>query len=221
MIVRSTCDDCGRELVVTALGQRTHPACHTPPGTPDGLAAVLAAVLAAEYATAGELAATVHQAGDASAELSDAATAYARSGWPVFPCRPGDKTPATTHGFRDATTDTARITRWWQRHPDSNIGVATGHLFDVIDIDYTSHPDALDWWIRTKEDSDLEIDGLAATPRGLHAYVTPSGAGNSSKLFGITGVDYRGIGGYVVVAPSIREDGRYQWWVRPSPRIMR
>jgi hypothetical protein len=33
------------------------------------------------------------------------ALAYARHGWPVFPCAPGAKIPATRHGFRDATTD--------------------------------------------------------------------------------------------------------------------
>ncbi len=29
----------------------------------------------------------------------------ARFGWPVFPCLPDQKTPATRHGFRDASTD--------------------------------------------------------------------------------------------------------------------
>ena len=33
------------------------------------------------------------------------ALAYARRGWPVFPCLPGQKIPATKHGYQDATTD--------------------------------------------------------------------------------------------------------------------
>ena len=40
------------------------------------------------------------------------ALAYARLGWPGFPCQPGAKVPATAHGFRDATTDPVQITSW-------------------------------------------------------------------------------------------------------------
>ena len=36
------------------------------------------------------------------------ALACAERGWPVFPCQPGRKTPATPHGYLDATTDPAR-----------------------------------------------------------------------------------------------------------------
>lgn len=224
MITYTACSACGELLSVPALagvgGYAMHPQCATGPSYPEQLqAAFLAAVLAGDAPTADALAETLDAAGSVTGGLLAAAVAYARSGWPVFPCRPGDKTPATAHGFHDATTDTDRIERWWTRHPTCNIGVATGHAFDVIDIDYQGKPDALDWWLTVRDQSDMEIDALATTPRGLHAYVTPNGAGNSSKLFGINGVDYRGIGGYVVVPPSTREDGTYQWWVSPSPRI--
>jgi len=38
------------------------------------------------------------------------ALTYASRGWPVFPCKPDQKIPATRHGYRDATTDPERIT---------------------------------------------------------------------------------------------------------------
>jgi hypothetical protein len=39
------------------------------------------------------------------------------------------------HGVRDATCNRARILAWWTRHPQANIGLATGHRFDVLDVD--------------------------------------------------------------------------------------
>lgn len=71
-----------------------------------------------------------------------AAIRYARSGWPVFPCRPdgtpppGWKAPLTEHGFCDATTDLGIIRAWWDRWPDANVGIATGVPGpDVLDVD--------------------------------------------------------------------------------------
>ena len=39
------------------------------------------------------------------------------------------------HGVKDATTNRARILAWWARRPQANIGLATGRLFDVLDVD--------------------------------------------------------------------------------------
>ena len=64
------------------------------------------------------------------------ALAFAEAGWPVFPCQPGQKVPATRHGFQDATTDPGQITRWFTRHPGWNLAVATGAPGpDVLDVD--------------------------------------------------------------------------------------
>ncbi len=77
----------------------------------------------------------------------------AARGWPVFPLRPGGKTPAIRaahrpghpcrgecgrfgHGFHDATTDPARIDAWWRTWPGANYGISTGPAaLVVIDLD--------------------------------------------------------------------------------------
>src|SRR5258705_13157334 len=62
--------------------------------------------------------------------------ASARRGWPVFPCQPGQKVPATRHGYKDATTDPEQITGWFSRHPGLNVAIAPGAPGpDVLDID--------------------------------------------------------------------------------------
>jgi Bifunctional DNA primase/polymerase, N-terminal len=64
------------------------------------------------------------------------ALACARQGWLVFPCQPGQKIPATGHGYLDATTDERQITRWFTAHPDRNLAVGTGAPGpDVLDVD--------------------------------------------------------------------------------------
>src|SRR5690349_24273155 len=61
---------------------------------------------------------------------------YAAHGWPVFPCRPGSKEPATRHGFLDASTDPGQIRSWWRRQPSANLAIATGRPGpDVLDVD--------------------------------------------------------------------------------------
>ena len=146
------------------------------------------------------------------------ALAYAAWGWPVFPLRPCSKQPATPHGFKDATTDTSRITAYWQAHPHHNIGLATGHAFDVIDVDLPDGPDTL---AQLEADGLIpDIHGVAATASGgRHLYIeVGENSGNSAGLY--PGIDYRGVGGYVVAPPStLGHSHTWAWLVEPSPTI--
>jgi len=114
------------------------------------------------------------------------------------------------HGVKDATCNRARILAWWSRHPQANIGLATGHAFDVLDVDGPAGAQA--------------IRALAATHRlassgplvrtgggGWHFYLAPTGLGNVQPQ-GLEHVDWRGRGGYVVAPPSRHASGHpYQW----------
>jgi hypothetical protein len=67
--------------------------------------------------------------------MLEAALAWAKAGYPVFPCKQ-DKSPYTAHGYKDATTDPAIITAWWTKWPNALIAVPTGkETFDVLDLD--------------------------------------------------------------------------------------
>lgn len=144
--------------------------------------------------------------------LLNAALWYASQGLLVFPCRPGLKVPATQHGFKEATTNHTQIIAWWTRWPDANIGLPTGHLFDVLDIDgptgYLSLTE-----LRARGLLDEPTLGSATTPHGHHFYYTPSGDGNTTAL--APGIDYRGLGGYVLAPPSRLADGGVYRWAEP------
>ena len=146
------------------------------------------------------------------------ALAYARRGWPVFPCLPGQKIPATPHGFRDATTDEEQITGWFARHPGRNLAIATGAPGpDVLDVD--QHGPAGNGYaaLGRLRRAGL-LDGAAAYVRtpsgGLHAYFT--GTAQRSGHLPAHHLDFRSAGGYILAPPS-QVDGRpYQLLTAPA-----
>lgn len=170
-------------------------------------------------------------------EAGHAALSYARRGWPVFPvhgitvegrctCRVGadcsdaGKHPRTMNGLSDATTDTATIAAWWQRWPDSNIGLRTDHLV-VLDIDpdkggAESLDDLIADWGRGWTETVTSLTGGG----GQHlVYRAPGGMtirNSASKI--APGIDIRAAGGYVVAPPSWHHSGnQYTWEVGYGP----
>jgi hypothetical protein len=114
------------------------------------------------------------------------------------------------HGVNDATCNRARILAWWTRHPQANIGLATGRLFDVLDVDGPTGERAIGQLAATH--------GLASSGPlvrtgggGWHFYLAPTGLGNVHPR-ALERVDWRGRGGYVVAPPSRHASGQpYQW----------
>lgn len=143
--------------------------------------------------------------------LLHAARWYAGQGVAVFPLQPRDKRPFPgSRGFKDATTDIEQINTWWRDNPNANIGLPTGLLFDVIDVD--GEKGALSYRRMLLEDMVPRIYGAATTGRdcGRHVYIRPTGDGNGAHV--MPGIDYRGLGGYVVAPPSITTR-RYDWYI--------
>jgi len=146
------------------------------------------------------------------------ALAYAASGWPVLPCLPGAKIPATAHGYQDATTDEQKITGWFGPHPDWNLAIGTGAPGpDVLDVD--EHGPAGNGYpaFGRLRDAGL-LDGAASyvsTPSGgLHAYFTGSHQRNGHLPE--HHLDFRSAGGYVLAPPSRIGGQPYQLISQPG-----
>jgi hypothetical protein len=138
---------------------------------------------------------------------------YASNGLPVFPCN-HDKSPRTDHGFHDATADSFLIRRWWERKPESLIGLRTGResgLF-VVDVDDglagENSLKALE-----RENFPLPKTYTVSTPGnpekgkrpGQHLYFRyPDGVERIKSTAGVLAehLDVRGDDGYVIAPPS-------------------
>jgi hypothetical protein len=144
------------------------------------------------------------------------ALALAEKGFAVFPCIPRGKTPATKHGFKDATRDPKVIETWWRVLPGHNIGVATGEPSGVFVIDVDTK----------KADGEKELRQLEAQLGELPATVESITPGGGRHIFFrhpgwpvkcsqgefAAGIDLRGDGGYVIVPPSVHPTGRRYFW---------
>lgn len=153
----------------------------------------------------------------------DHALDYAARGLPVFPCNPTStkpkaKTPLTPRGFKDATTNPDQIRAWWQQWPSALIGGAMGPTSGVFAVDpdvpkEPGDPDGLAAWNALAE----RHGGVPPT----HSHETPSGGRhvlfaypeglritNKEGALKGTGINVRGDGGYVIMAPSQMADGR-------------
>jgi hypothetical protein len=94
--------------------------------------------------------------------------------------------------------------------PQANIGLATGHTFDVLDVDGPEGAQAIRTLAATH---GLHSAGplVRTGGGGWHYYLVPTGLGNVRPA-GLAHVDWRGRGGYVVAPPSRHASGHpYQW----------
>jgi hypothetical protein len=130
---------------------------------------------------------------------------YAARGVPVFLCEPPSTRPLTKGGFWDTITDERQIRAWWGRWPKANVGVPTGTASGLLVLD-VDRSDGLESIV------ELEL-ALGQAPNTLRARTGRGGehlffrmgenreVRNSQGFLG-PGLDIRGEGGYMLVAPA-------------------
>jgi hypothetical protein len=165
-----------------------------------------------------------------------AAEVYAALGYPVLPCfepapgggctcragggchRPGKHPRLKARrpgrgGVHEASTDLATVRGWWRRWPAANVALRSGDRFDVADVD---GPEGVEALRAVLQNAPAALGGgpLARSGgEGWHLLFAATGLGSPGGI--LAGVDWRGQGGYVLVAPSRHVSGSRYRWVRP------
>jgi hypothetical protein len=143
--------------------------------------------------------------------LYEAARAWVSAGFAVFPCAPGQKVPAIAggNGLDDATTNLDQIDQWWTDNPQYNIGVSPSRsAMFALDVDPPLGADTLK--ALEQQHGLLPSTLTIQTPRGgLHYWFTGSCPSSVAKLG--PKLDTRGVGGYVLVPPSIVNGVEYTY----------
>jgi hypothetical protein len=153
-----------------------------------------------------------------------AAKVYTDLGWKVVPlhhvtsgacscgaedCRSVGKHPRISKWEQKASSDPKTVAAWANVWPAANIGIATGHTFFVLDID----PDKGGFESLAAliaEHGELPQTVQQQTGSGGHHYLfalPDFEVTNSWKRLG-AGIDTRGVGGQIVVAPVGQLQGK-------------
>ena len=134
---------------------------------------------------------------------------------PNYVCPQPGKCPRVK--WREASTiDENQIRQWWQWWPNANIGIDTGKS-RMLAFDQDSYKE-------NYEGGGVDLDTETVTSLtgggGTHLwYRMPAGAeyGNGKGDLP-AGIDIRGVGGYVIVPPSVHKSGRrYEFEIGYDP----
>lgn len=118
-------------------------------------------------------------------------------------------------GLTQASVDEQQVRDWWVQEPYANIGIRTGGIVDLLDIDSDEGLASFAQAVARAGGMPTHF-GIARSGRdgtGMHYYVVTGGmralAGGKTAP---PGIDVKGRGGYAVVPPSMHASGRrYEW----------
>jgi putative DNA primase/helicase len=135
-------------------------------------------------------------------------------------CDSAGKHPRTKNGVHDASTDEAKIRRWWETWEDANIGVATGKESGIFALDVDPRKGGAESLasLEAKHGKLPETRTVDTGGGGVHYFFKYPDfpVKNSAGTLG-PGLDIKGEGGSIVVAPSLHTSGRRYRWRNDAP----
>jgi hypothetical protein len=154
-----------------------------------------------------------------------AAMEYAAIGWRVVPLQARDKRPRINAWQREASSDEERVAGWFERWPDSNVGVKLGSDSGIIDVECDD--DAAEETLTKVFGGDVPVTPTFAASRGKHRLFrwTDKLPEPGKAVFKIGKLEFRtgngNKGAQSVFPPSLHPSGaQYKWLVRPEDAVI-
>lgn len=142
--------------------------------------------------------------------MLEAALRYAHRGWSVFPVQ--GKKPLVF--WRDeSTTEDGKIAQWWTRWPNANVALDCAKS-GLLVIDADNKNNGVKHWNMLCRDLAIPTTLTAITGGGgVHSFFYQNGHNHGNTTGKLpSGIDVRGQGGYVVLPPSVHENGQHYSW---------
>ena len=132
----------------------------------------------------------------------------------MIPLQPRGKRPLVKwENYQKCLATIDEVERWWNENPDANIGIVMGKISGLVAVDIDNRGgntyDAM-YEIDEKYPGMVQQTGSG----GFHViYQWQKPTKNATNIHGKTGIDIRGDGGYIVMAPSVHQNGTpYTWY---------
>lgn len=137
---------------------------------------------------------------------------YLQKGLNVIPVRPDKKPHLKWEKYQTQQVTEDEVREWWQKWPRANIACVTGQISGGLYVLDADSKQGLD------KAYDLMKDAIpypmSNTPNGgTHCFFTSKQKHSNSTRF-IQDCDFRGDGGYIVLAPSKGNNGKHYSWLK-------
>ena len=144
----------------------------------------------------------------------ESALYYQSMGLSIIPTGADKKPLIAWKQYQDKCATREEINQWWTEWPNANPALVTGKVSGVIALDLDKKHN------RTSKEFSLPITACAKSGNGgehfFFRYPKNELVKSGSAIDG-EGVDSRGDGGYILLAPSVNENGgEYKWVVSPD-----
>ena len=150
--------------------------------------------------------------------LLTSALSYLKRGFSVIPVEPRGKKPLVAwEPWQHSLPTSHDLHVYWEQFPCANVGIVTGQIsgLTVVDLDTKEAKDNLK---RIMGDNQVQGIPRTRTGRGWQLFFAYHAIGNKAGV--IPGMDIRGDGGFVVVPPSLHQNGKtYTWEVNLTEQL--